>query len=194
MISELNSSFQKFKASQVNAVLAIKEVALIDSDIAIKLFALSHFDVLIIKQLKEKDLIKTAKKNSQLFTFITPETSDVEYILKGKILASFKCHDEDIKIGMLSYARAQRSAILNIKRFLDKGEKLIPLCFDISQKSIDFIKYYDEDTLIDLADKFSWFLRMNYSKRDDIFYESAELLNQHNHFVESTLNYVEKSF
>jgi len=194
VIEELTRSFNKFKSSQKNAISAIKEIADIDCELAAKLFSISEFDIHMIKQIKTDDAILAAMKNSHLFTIITPEPSEVECILKRNVLATLPSYDENIKNSMLKYAYAQRSAILNIKKFISSGEDITRICFDFPEKSIQFIKEHDEETLLDLADKYTWLLRMNYSKRSDVFYESAELLKFHNHYVESTLNYTEHTY
>jgi len=193
IIDELNTSFTKYKTCQQNAILAIKKVAAIDYTLASKIFSISEFDIHIIKQIKEKDAILTSIKNSQLFTITTPELNEVNSILERKVLATLDAHDDEVKNAVVEYAYAQRSAILNIKRFITAGGDITPICFDISDKSIEFIKMFDEETLLDLADKYTWLFRMNYTKRDDIFYESAELLQHQNHYVESTLNYIESA-
>ena len=94
-----------------------------------------------------------------------------------------------MKQAVVRFKYAQRSCLLQVKHLIDIDLDLVKLIVGISEEDARLIDNLNEDTLMDLADRYSWILTLNYQRQQNIFFETVERISFPRDMVESTILY-----
>jgi hypothetical protein len=188
-IQKVQYRFNKFVDGTKEALCAVRELTIIDRELATAIFNISSFDAHFFEELGESAVIEAAHKNTQLFLISMPKESELKQALLSEVITSLPFADDNVKQAALRFKYAQRSCLLQVKHLIDINLDLVKLIVGISEEDARLIEKLNEETLMDLADRYSWILTLNYQRRKNIFFETLERRSFPRHMVESTILY-----
>lgn len=188
-ITQIIKHYESYLEGQVHAALSMRQLVVIDRNIAESAFHISQQDILTFQRVLPDTTTLCARKNSQLFKITIPAKAELLQSIKRPAIYEVPFSNLKVKSCITNYCIAQRQCLLSIKSAFDLDCDVTKALFNLGNGELHYFHEHSAFDISRLSDRYTWILSLNYESIDNVFFETAERAALDSNFMESSLLY-----